>query len=106
MPVFRKTSANPSKTNRKECGFHRLARAAMSAMGTAMAEELDDKFRKKTVLELFSGGHDSATCLAWALARFARVETLGFRHGQRHAIELDCRAGLLDGMKSLRADWP
>ena len=54
---------------------------------------------------LFSGGQDSATCLAWALQRFARVEMLGFDYGQRHAIELVCRDGLLDGMKSLRADW-
>ena len=28
-------------------------------------------------LVLFSGGQDSATCLAWALDRFARVETIG-----------------------------
>src|ERR1700745_1368701 len=61
--------------------------------------------RSSTALVLFSGGQDSATCLAWALARFARVATLGFRYGQRHAIELDCRAGLLDGMRSLRAGW-
>ncbi len=40
---------------------------------------------------LFSGGQDSTVCLAWALARFARVETLGFDYGQRHRIELDCR---------------
>jgi 7-cyano-7-deazaguanine synthase len=42
-------------------------------------------------LVLFSGGQDSATCLAWALARYRHVETIGFRYGQRHAIELDCR---------------
>ena len=42
-------------------------------------------------LVLFSGGQDSTTCLAWALARFARVETVGFAYGQRHAVELDCR---------------
>jgi 7-cyano-7-deazaguanine synthase len=42
-------------------------------------------------LVLFSGGQDSTVCLAWALARFARVETLGFDYGQRHRIELDCR---------------
>ena len=58
-----------------------------------------------TALVLFSGGQDSATCLAWALQRFARVEMLGFDYGQRHAIELQCRGQLLDGMKSLRADW-
>jgi 7-cyano-7-deazaguanine synthase len=42
-------------------------------------------------LVLFSGGQDSATCLAWALARYAHVETIGFAYGQRHAIELTCR---------------
>jgi 7-cyano-7-deazaguanine synthase len=42
-------------------------------------------------LVLFSGGQDSATCLAWALDRFARVETIGFDYGQRHAVELTCR---------------
>ena len=42
-------------------------------------------------LVLFSGGQDSATCLAWALARYPRVETVGFRYGQRHAVELECR---------------
>ncbi|BAQ47993.1 MULTISPECIES: 7-cyano-7-deazaguanine synthase QueC [Methylobacterium] len=45
-------------------------------------------------LVLFSGGQDSATCLAWALDRFAHVETIGFDYGQRHRIELDCRAQL------------
>ena len=58
-----------------------------------------------TALVLFSGGQDSTTCLAWALDRFARVETLGFAYGQRHAIELGCRARLLDGIKALRPDW-
>src|SRR4051812_9149849 len=45
-------------------------------------------------LVLFSGGQDSATCLAWALARFGGVETVGFDYGQRLFIELACRAGL------------
>ena len=58
-----------------------------------------------TALVLFSGGQDSATCLAWALDRFARVETLGFAYGQRHAVELDSRAKLIDGMKAMRPDW-
>lgn len=43
-------------------------------------------------LVLFSGGQDSTACLAWALARFAPVETVGFAYGQRHAVELACRA--------------
>ena len=45
-------------------------------------------------LVLFSGGQDSATCLAWALSRYTYVETVGFAYGQRHAIELSCRAPL------------
>lgn len=45
----------------------------------------------RRALVLFSGGQDSTVCLAWALARFGRVETLGFDYGQRHRIELDCR---------------
>ncbi|MBB5045761.1 7-cyano-7-deazaguanine synthase [Rhodopseudomonas rhenobacensis] len=56
-------------------------------------------------LVLFSGGQDSATCLAWALSRFARVETLGFDYGQRHAVELDCRDRLIDGLKQIHPDW-
>jgi 7-cyano-7-deazaguanine synthase len=43
---------------------------------------------------LFSGGQDSTTCLAWALHRYRRVETVGFFYGQRHAVEMDCRAGI------------
>lgn len=58
----------------------------------------------ETALVLFSGGQDSATCLAWALDRYARVETIGFAYGQRHAVELDCRAPLRAGLAALR-DW-
>src|ERR1700751_458593 len=64
-----------------------------------------DQLRSETALVLFSGGQDSTTCLAWALSRFARVETLGFEYGQRHAIELACPVRLFDGSKGLRADW-
>ena len=42
-------------------------------------------------LVLFSGGQDSAVCLAWALQRYPRVETVGFDYGQRHAVELEAR---------------
>jgi 7-cyano-7-deazaguanine synthase len=45
-------------------------------------------------LVLFSAGQDSATCLAWALQRYARVETIGFFYGQRHAVELQQRSVL------------
>src|SRR4030088_1814857 len=66
---------------------------------------MSDQMQSQTALVLFSGGQDSATCLAWALKRFARVEMLGFRYGQRHVVELDCRDRLLVGIKSLNADW-
>jgi len=49
-------------------------------------------------LVLLSGGQDSSTCLAWALARFAEVETIGFDYGQRHAVELICRDAIRAGM--------
>jgi 7-cyano-7-deazaguanine synthase len=42
-------------------------------------------------LVLFSGGQDSTACLAWALSRYARVETVGFDYGQRHGVELEAR---------------
>jgi len=45
-------------------------------------------------LVLFSGGQDSTVCLAWALERFERVETIGFDYGQRHRIELECRGNV------------
>jgi 7-cyano-7-deazaguanine synthase len=45
----------------------------------------------RRALVLFSGGQDSTACLAWALDRYARVETIGFDYGQRHSIELECR---------------
>ncbi len=61
--------------------------------------------KSEAALVLFSGGQDSATCLAWALARFGRVETLGFDYGQRHRIELECRAALRSGMARLSVDW-
>lgn len=56
-----------------------------------------------TALVLFSGGQDSTTCLAHALARYQRVETIGFDYGQRHRVELDQRLVVLD---ALRRDFP
>jgi 7-cyano-7-deazaguanine synthase len=54
-------------------------------------------------LVLFSGGQDSTTCLAWALDRFARVETVGFDYGQRHAVELACRPPVLRALAGFPA---
>ncbi|TFW29228.1 7-cyano-7-deazaguanine synthase QueC [Massilia horti] len=58
-----------------------------------------------SALVLFSGGQDSTTCLAWALQRYARVETIGFDYGQRHAIELEVRPIVLAEMRALSPDW-
>ena len=66
---------------------------------------MNEEMQSGTALVLFSGGQDSTTCLAWALSRFARVETLGFDYGQRHAVELACRDRLLEGIRVLHADW-
>lgn len=56
-------------------------------------------------LVLFSGGQDSATCLAWALDRFARVETVGFDYNQRHAVELSVRRGFLSHLRKAFPSW-
>ena len=58
-----------------------------------------------TALVLFSGGQDSTTCLAWALDRFARVETVGFDYGQRHAAELVARPRILAGVRAQFPHW-
>ena len=61
---------------------------------------LDDR----GALVLFSGGQDSTTCLAWALTRFGRVETIGFDYGQRHAVEMEQRLVVRDRLRE-RPDW-
>ena len=54
-----------------------------------------------SALVLFSGGQDSATCLAWALDRYAHVETVGFDYGQRHAVEMQARLDVRAGFRAL-----
>jgi len=54
---------------------------------------------------LFSGGQDSTVCFAWALERFARVETIGFDYGQRHRAELDVRPRIRERLAGLRPAW-
>jgi 7-cyano-7-deazaguanine synthase len=64
-----------------------------------------DMSRQSTALVLFSGGQDSAVCLAYALTHYDRVETLGFDYGQTHKVELQCRARLREQMIALQPDW-
>jgi 7-cyano-7-deazaguanine synthase len=56
-------------------------------------------------LVLFSGGQDSAVCLAWALARYQRVETVGFDYGQRHSVELEARDAVRDAIIEAFPAW-
>ncbi len=56
-------------------------------------------------LVLFSGGQDSTTCLAWALERFERVETVGFDYGQRHRVELEHRKSLFVALARMNGKW-
>jgi 7-cyano-7-deazaguanine synthase len=58
-----------------------------------------------TALVLFSGGQDSTTCLAWALDRYDRVETIGFDYGQRHRIELDVRPRIFSKLRAMFPAW-
>lgn len=60
---------------------------------------------QRRALVLFSGGQDSTTCLAWALDRYAHVETVAFDYGQRHRIELDARLRVLSELRTQFPDW-
>lgn len=66
-----------------------------------MTEAIDPR----TALVLFSGGQDSTVCLAWALARYARVETIGFDYGQRHRVELQCRGTVRAAITQAFPTW-
>lgn len=58
-----------------------------------------------SALVLFSGGQDSTVCLAWALERFARLETVGFDYRQRHAVELEVRPRIRARLTQLCDKW-
>lgn len=64
-----------------------------------------DKAMQRKALVLFSGGQDSATCLAWALHHYTHVETIGFHYGQRHAVEIECREVVLKRLREQFPDW-
>ncbi|MBX9460110.1 MAG: 7-cyano-7-deazaguanine synthase QueC [Brevundimonas sp.] len=68
---------------------------------------MSDSLQKpaNSALVLFSGGQDSASCLAWSLARYDRVETVGFDYGQRHSVEMQARLNVRDGMARLSPGW-
>ena len=65
------------------------------------AEALNDD----GALVLFSGGQDSTACLAWALDRYRRVETVGFDYGQRHSVELVARRRLRRAIAKAFPAW-
>ena len=58
-----------------------------------------------SALVLFSGGQDSTVCLAWALGRYERVETIGFSYGQRHAIEMEVRDPVRRRLAEISPSW-
>jgi len=61
--------------------------------------------QSNNALVLFSGGQDSTTCLAWALERFASVETVGFVYGQRHVAEIEARTRVLNALRGGFGAW-
>lgn len=61
--------------------------------------------KAQKALVLYSGGQDSGTCLAWALDKFAYVETVGFDYGQRHSVEMRCREQMRDGIRAAFPHW-
>src|SRR5450432_3205488 len=78
---------------------------AQSSDTRAQSRTEADADPRDSALVLFSGGQDSATCLAWALNRFEHVETIGFDYGQRHVVELNCRAPFLALLRERYPKW-
>lgn len=51
---------------------------------------------KKKAFVLLSGGLDSTTCLALAIAEYENVEAVSVDYGQRHIKETDCAKNICD----------
>lgn len=66
---------------------------------------MDTAMPASSALVLFSGGQDSTVCLAWALDKYERVETVGFNYGQRHAAELGQRDRLRAALREMKPEW-
>lgn len=79
--------------------------AATAATSHSLADTPAAGLSQRGALVLFSGGQDSATCLALALARYARVETLAFDYGQRHDVELRVRQVFLQRLRQAYPRW-
>jgi hypothetical protein len=69
------------------------------------ANPADQAQDPRTALVVFSGGQDSTVCLAWALSRYQRVETVGFDYGQRHRVELHCRSRVRSEIAKRFPQW-
>ena len=67
--------------------------------------DMTDTNRDQRALVLFSGGQDSSVCLAWALARYGHVESVGFDYGQRHAVEMSARQVVRGAMIARFPAW-
>jgi 7-cyano-7-deazaguanine synthase len=52
--------------------------------------------KKGKAIVVFSGGQDSTTCLYWALNRFEEVQAITFNYGQKHDIEIQQAAKILE----------
>ena len=61
--------------------------------------------KQTKALLLFSGGQDSATCLAWCLDNYDLVETVGFDYGQRHSVEMECRDQIRRSVANVNDEW-
>jgi 7-cyano-7-deazaguanine synthase len=68
-------------------------------------QEMGTALNRSAALVSFSGGQDSTTALAWALDRFETVETVGFRYGQKHLVEMDRRPIIREAITNVVPTW-